>query len=343
MATLDIFNDNAFGVSSLIDTITDIPRVPTQIREEGLFTEYGIMTPTVMVERQGRELSLVPTAPRGAPGQEIRRTGRKLIPMAAVHLPQQASVLADEVYGVREFGSETAVMQVQALVRDKLAIARENLDLTIEHMMIGALKGEVVDADGSTPIMNMYDVFGFTQQVLPFNIATANTSVSLKQKCIDLKRLVRDALGGRSMTGVRVKCSESWFDKFVGHNDMKAAWDRWNNGAFLRQDQTESDFEFAGVVFRIYSGGTGTSQNMTDFIEPDTAYAYPVGVPRMFHAAFAPADYMETVNTMGVPYYAKQERMKMDRGVELESQSNPLIFNKLPEAVVKLVAGATAP
>jgi hypothetical protein len=341
MATLDIFNDDAFRVSALIDTITDIPRVPSQIRDEGLFTEYGIMTPTVMIERQGRELSLVPTAPRGAPGQPVSRTGRKLIPMAAVHLPQTGAVLADEVYGVREFGSETEVMQVQALVRDKLAVMRESMDLTLEHMMVGALKGLVVDADGTTPIWNMYDIFGFTQKVIPMNIDTANTTVDLKQKCIDIKRAVRNSLGGRAFSGVRVKCSESWFDKFVGHNQMKAAWDRWNNGAFLRQDQTETDFEFAGVSFRIYSGGTGTSESMTDFIPANTAFAYPTGVPRMFHCAYAPADYMETVNTMGTPYYAKQERMKFDRGVELEAQSNPLVFNKLPEAVVKLITAAS--
>lgn len=341
MTTLDIFNNDAFRVSSLIDTITDIPRVPSQIRDEGLFREYGIMTPTVMIERQGRELSLVPTAPRGAPGQPPNTTGRKLIPLAAVHLPQAGAVLADEVHGIREFGSETAVKQVQALVREKLAVMRESMDLTLEHMMVGALKGTVVDADGTTPIMNMYDVFGFTQQTLYWNMATANTSTDLKQKCVELKRAIRNSLGGRSFTGVRVKCSEGWFDKFVGHNNMKAAWDRWNSGAFLRQDQSTADFEFAGVIFQIYSGGTGTSENMTDFIEDGFAYAYPTGVPNMFHAAFAPANYMETVNTMGVPYYAKQERMAFDKGVNLEAQSNPLIFNKLPEAVKKIAVTAS--
>lgn len=337
MATLDIFNGDAFRVSALIDTITDIPRVPTQIRSEGLFAEYGIMTPTAMIERTGRELSLVPTTPRGAPGATVTRTGRKMIALAAVHLPQNAAVLADEVYGVRAFGSETEVMQVQALVRDKIAVAKESLDLTIEYQMVGALKGVVVDADGSTPILDMYSTFGFTQELLPWNIATNNTTVDLKQFCVTLKRKIRNALGGRTFTGVRVKCSEGFFDKLVGHNSMKAAWDRWNNGQFLREDQSNADFVFADVVFQVYSGGT----NSADFIEDGFAYAYPTGVSRMFHCAYAPADYMETVNTMGVPYYAKQERMKFDRGIEIETQSNPLVFNKLPEAVKKITAAAS--
>lgn len=337
MATLDIFNDDAFRVSALTQTINDIPRVPTQLGDEGLFTEYGISTPTMMIERRGKSLSLVPTAPRGAPGEPVALTGRKLIPVAAVHVPQSGSVLADEVYGVREFGTESTVKQVQSLVREKMTVMREKSDLTMEHMRVGALKGVVMDADGTTPLWDMYQIFGFTQQTVFFDIATPATSADPKAKCVAVKRAIRNALGGRSFRRVRVKASEGWMDKFVAHNNMKAAWELWQAGAFGRQDQTESDFEFAGVVFQIYSGGTSAG----DFIPDGLAYAYPEGVPRMFQTAYAPADYMETVNTQGVPYYAKQERMKFDRGVELESQTNPLMLNTLPEAVLKLSVAAS--
>lgn len=337
MATLDIFNNDAFGVSALTQTITDIPNVPTQLGDEGLFTEYGISTPTIMIERRGKSLSLVPTAPRGAPGEPVALGGRKLIPVAAVHVPQSGSVLADEVYGVREFGSETEVKQVQSLVREKLMVMREKSDLTLEHMRVGALKGIVMDADGTTPLWDMYSIFGFTQATVFFDMATPATSTDLKQKTIMVKRAIRAALGGRAFRRARVKCSEGWFDKFTSHNNMKAAWDKWQDGAFNRQDQSTGDFEYAGVVFQIYSGGTSAG----DFIPDGLAYAYPEGVPRMFQTAYAPADYMETVNTQGVPYYAKQERMKFDRGVELESQTNPLMLNTLPEAVLKLSVAAS--
>ena len=50
---------------------------------------------------------------------------------------------------------------------------------------------------------------------------------------------------------------------------------------------------------------------------------------------------METVNTLGLPYYAKQEVMKFNKGVEIETQSNPICLNTLPEAVIKLTAAAT--
>ena len=59
MATLDIFNDDAFSLSSLSQTIVDIPRVPTQLGDEGLFNEYGINSLSMMIERQGAALKRV--------------------------------------------------------------------------------------------------------------------------------------------------------------------------------------------------------------------------------------------------------------------------------------------
>jgi hypothetical protein len=87
------------------------------------------------------------------------------------------------------------------------------------------------------------------------------------------------------------------------------------------------------VIFQVYAGGTSAGDFITS---AEGGYAYPTGVPGMFQIAYAPAPFMETVNTQGLPYYLKQERMKYDLGVELYANSNPLAFNSLPEAVIRL-------
>lgn len=341
MATLDIFNDDAFAVSALTATIVDIPRVPTQLGDEGLFREYGITTTTMMIERTGSGLKLVPTAPRGGVGQTAGRERRKLIPVAAVHLPQRDTILADEVQNVRAFGSETEVEGVQRLVTRQLTTLKGNLDLTLEHMRVGALRGQVLDADGVSVLWDLYDIFGMTREVLPFNIATASSTVDLRQKTEDLKRLIQRKMGGRSFTRVRVKCSESWFDKFVGHDKMYKAWERWQDGRFNREFPGTT-FEFNNVLFQVYSGGVVDGNGLQhDFIPEGKAYAYPEGVPGLFQIAYAPGDYMSTVNTMGVPYYASQERLPHDKGVDIESQSNPIVLNTLPEAVIELTTKAS--
>lgn len=336
MATFDIFNDDAFSVSTLSQTITDVPEIPTQLGDKGIFNEYGINTTVMMIERQGSSLKLIPSAPRGGVREPIALGPRKLIPLQAIHLPASWSVLADEVQGIRSFGSETEVDQLSKLIARKLAVVRGSMDLTHEYQRVGALKGVVLDADGTTELLDIYDAFGMVQETQFWNVAVAANG-DPKASCIALKQLMKTKLGGRSFRKVRVICSLGFFNKLVGADKMVKAWELWNNGLFLRTDQTTSDFEFADVVFEIYSGGLSNG----DFIEDGYAYAYPEGVPGMFQSAFAPGDYMETVNTIGLPFYAKQERMPMDKGVMGEAQSNPLHFNSLPECVIRLSIAAS--
>lgn len=331
MATLDIFNDDAFSVTNLTRTLVDIPSVPTRIGDMGLFEEGGINSTTMMIERTGDSLKLVPAAARGASGEPVTLKGRSLIPVKAVHLPQRGAVLADEVQGVRAFGSETEVEAVQNVVRKKLDKMKRQLDLTLEYHRIGAIRGQVLDADGSSVLLDVYDVFGMNQVTQNFVLGTATTKV--KQKIIDLKRAVQSALGGLRMTGVHVFASRAFMDSLTGHATVEKAYELFQQNSYARTD-TSVLFEMAGVSFEEYDG----SVNGIDFIPDGEAFAIPLGVPGLFTTDFAPADYMETVNTQGLPYYAKQEAMRMNKGVELESQSNPITLCTRPEAIIKLLA-----
>lgn len=332
MATFDIFNNDAFSVSSLSQVIVDIPRVQTILGDSGLFTESGISTTTMMIERTGSEFKLVPSAPRGGVGAPVSLKGRSLFPVMATHLPQTGAMLADEVQGIRAFGSETEVEAASARIAAKLAVAKANLDLTLEYHRIGAIKGQILDADGSTVLMDMYSTFGVSQTTLNFILGTAGTKV--KDKITAVTRAIRQKLGGRSFTGAEVLCSASFYDSLTGHVTIEKAFELFNQNAYARADQRGAAFTFAGVTFREYLGGVGG----VDFIPAGEAYAYPTGVTGLFQTAYAPADYMETVNTLGLPYYAKQMRMDYDKGIAFETQSNPINLCTLPEAVIKLLA-----
>jgi len=45
---------------------------------------------------------------------------------------------------------------------------------------------------------------------------------------------------------------------------------------------------------------------------------------------------VETVNTMGLPLYAKSEPLPLGKGYRLEAQSNPLNLVTRPAAMIKL-------
>lgn len=329
MPTLDIFSNDAFSLTSLTKSINDAPYIPGRIGELGLFSEEGISTVALNIEREGTTLSLVPNAPRGASGQVKSGDKRTMIPINTTHLPQRTTIGADEIQGVRAFGTESDVETVQNVVNKRLAKHRRDLDATIEYQRIGALKGQVLDSDGTTVLLDLFNVMGVSQQTKSLGLATQTTKVNIK--CVEAKRLVEAALGNLKYKSLRMLCSSALFDAFVGHDKVAASFDRWMNGEFLRSDMREG-FYYAGIYLEEYRGGV----NGTDFIPAGEGILIPEGVPDLFITNFAPADYMETVNTLGLPYYSKQELLKFNKGVELESQSNPISINTRPATAIKI-------
>jgi hypothetical protein len=326
----DIFKDDAFSLSQLTLAMNDLQFTPTLVGDLGIFSEAGMNTTSAMIEKIGQSFSLVPAGVRGVSGKPVGQDKRTLKNFSVVHLPQRGAVTADEVQGIRAFGTETTLQTVQGMVLAKLAKMRRNIDLTMEWQRVGAIKGQIIDADGSTVLVDLFTEFGVAQNTLDFVFSSDTTDV--KQRCIDLQRKIEDELDGVLFTNVRVLCSKEWFDAFVAHPEVKAAYNRYLDGAFLRENQRKTGFYFADTYFQEYRGSVGGHR----FIEANCAYAVPEGVPDLFITRFGPADYLETVNTVGLPYYAKQWVEDPGKQVELESQSNPLHLCTRPRAVVKL-------
>ncbi len=114
----------------------------------------------------------------------------------------------------------------------------------------------------------------------------------------------------------------------MSHPEVTAAYERWQSnqaggqpGDFLRAGMARRSFVYASIMFEEYRGKVGA----TDFVAPDKAHFYPVGVPGLFVTRFGPADFVEAVNTLGLPRYAKAAPdMRFQRFVDLHMQTNPL-------------------
>ena len=66
----------------------------------------------------------------------------------------------------------------------------------------------------------------------------------------------------------------------------------------------------------------------------DKAYFYPEGVEGLFEIYYAPADTFETVNTLGLPLYARAiPDRERDEWVRLEIESNPLPICTRPQVL----------
>ncbi|MES3674607.1 major capsid protein [Halomonas elongata] len=325
---MGIFDSDIFSLSSLTAAINDVQYVPNQIGGMGLFEAEGISTTSLVIEKDGDKLGLVESKPRGAPGTVVGGDKRTGVSFHAAHLPTTATVLADEVQNVRAFGSEDQEQAVQTVVNRRLAKMAQQIDMTHEHHKLGAIQGKVLDSDGNTVIYDLFQSFGMTQQTVAMNLDTAGTEV--QGKALDIHEKVEEALGGLSYTGITVLCGKSFWRKFITHSKVKAAYERWQAGERLRDDPRQG-FMFGGIYWERYRGGGKVKVADTE------AYAVPMGVLDLFITRFAPGDYMDTVNTLGLPFYSSSKILDHNKGAELEAQSNPAHLCTRPKACIKLL------
>ena len=327
------FTNPAFSMASMTAAINLIPNRYGRMEELRLFPAKPVRTRQIVVEEQNGVLNLLPSLPPGSPGTVGVRGKRKVRSFVIPHIPHDDVVLPEEVQGLRAFGSETEMESIAGVMARHLETMRNKHAITLEHLRMGALKGVILDADGSV-IYDLYDEFDITAKTLNFELGNANTNV--KKKCADVLRHLEDNLKGEFMTGIHVLCSPEFFDALTSHAKVEQAFTNWQQGVVLINDM-RAGFTFGGITFEEYRGqatdANGTSRR---FIAAGEAHAFPLGTIDTFGTYFAPADFNETANTLGQTLYAKQEPRKFDRGTDLHTQSNPLPMCHRPGVLVKL-------
>lgn len=333
MSMLNPFSTDAFNMVALTAAINRIPNTYGRLEQLALMPATGVRTRTIIIEEMSGVLNLLPTQPIGAPGTLGTQGKRKVRSFVIPHIPHDDTVLPEEVQGIRAFGSETETEALAGLMAQKLQTMRSKHAITLEHLRMGALKGVILDADGST-LYNLYTEFGITPKTVSFALTTNTTEVLTK--VLEVKRHIEDNLKGEFMSGLMCLSSAGFFDALTTHPKVKEAYSRWQNGLALLSDN-RMGFTFGGVTFEEYRGqATDAAGNVRKFIADDEAHFFPLGTASTFRTYFAPADFNETANTLGLPLYAKQEPRKFGRGTDLHSQSNPLPICHRPEVLVKV-------
>jgi hypothetical protein len=336
---LDIFQSNAFGIISMTDAINKQPFVPGRIGAMGLFRERGVTTIDIAIEEKEGKLYLVPALARGAPPTQNAKAGRNLRVLRARHLPIGDSLNADEVQGVRAFGSETALQTIQGQIDEKMAQMKQAIEATLEFHRIGAIKGIVLDADGTTTLYNLFTEFGITAYStveFGFNAGDANLGV-LRKQCAGIVRDIANALGSATITGIHAICGDNFFDDLLQNAEVRDSYKNTPMASVLRDGYVYPNglmiygaFEFGGIVWENYRGSVGS----VSFVDTDLCHIFPVGVPGLFETTFSPANYIETVNTVGLPVYAKVTPDLKNTHVDIDVQSNPLVYCTRPKALI---------
>ncbi|RJX35661.1 MAG: major capsid protein [Desulfarculus sp.] len=331
---LDIFNQDAFSTLEMTAAINLVPNMYGRLNQLNLFPAKPVSTTDVAIEMRAGTLNLVPSTLRGAPGTPNLRATRSVRKFTVPHLALDDSIKADEIQNVRAFGSSSrllGVMEKVAEVQDEMA---RKLFITLEFLRNGALAGAVLDANGDT-ILDLFSEFGVSQKTENFKLATEGEKIVTHINAV--KRHIAQNLLGDMMTNIRALCSPGFWDAFITQADVEQAYKLYQGGANPLRDDVRAGFPFQGVIWEEYLGQATTADGTTKvFIPANSALFFPEGTTATFATYFAPADYMETVNTPGLPIYSKLGRRDTyDKAQPIEAQSNPLPICMRPAVLVK--------
>ncbi len=350
--------DRAFSVVGLTALVNKQPYVPGQIGKSGLFESDGVTTLHVAIEEKHGDLSLVAPTPRGGPGETTDNEKRNIRDLRIPHYQRDDSVMADEVQGVRAFGKEgivdesgrsDQVVALEDVIAAKTLKHTRALDATLEHQRCGALKGLVVDKFGGV----IYDLFQEYKLTVPppveFDFAVS--SFPFRQYCAAVQRSIEDSLDEELVVdGVDAWCGPDFFEAALQNAEYRSTFLNTPAAAALRENAYTQQFSYGGINFMRYRTGRRAAASAAPqvgnspagFIGPAEVRFVP-RVPGMFLTRFAPADYWETVNTKGLPRYAKQVMKRNDKGLDLEVQMNAISWCTRPEALRGGFASIPAP
>lgn len=347
MPLLDYFRDDPFKMHELTDAFNMVPPIPGRIGQMGIFEDSPISTEYASIERLGETIAILASQPRGTAGQKPKHDKRDIRPVRVPHFPHDDSIWAKDLMGVRRFGSENEFETVAAKVDEQLRKMRRNHDVTLEYLRAGAIQGVVRDGDQSFSIIeDFFDLFGLTRTAIDFPLSTSTTDII--PICMAVRRAVDAALGNDTYSGLWALAGDDFYDALSRHETVKTDFARYRDGVNLLLDPrlTESNqlggggafqfvgqdyFEYGNIIWENYSRQVGGKE----LLPKDEAQIIVLGAPGIYKTAFAPADFEETVNTLGLPVYAKQKMKDFEKGVDIHTQSNPLPYPNRPMICVQ--------
>lgn len=322
-----------YSLESLTAAVNSVPYRPGQISASGLFDEDGVSTTMISIELRDGKLSLVEPSARGGAGETTDDDNRKKVPFIIPHYQRDDSIAADEVQNVREFGTESQLETVEGRVNRKAQRHAADLTMTLEHQRVGAVKGIITSKSGAVQV-DLYNAFGIA----------VPAPVSLK---LDVESTLVTALWQDVVYGVEDDLDEPYdgLHVYTGRTFHKTMWQHkavrdtfvYGNGAVVLRQDVPDVFEFGGATWERYrTGARATADLGSPYIAHDRARVVPKGVPDLFITRFAPADYNETVNTVGLPFYSRAPAKPNGKGYDLEVQMNAVSICTRPQVLREL-------
>ena len=341
MNTADVFTNDGFSQLSLTTALNKVPNLYGEIGNLGIFNDNPVNTTHVFIEQYEGSAGLIVSTERGTAGAKNNRGKRTARNFEIPRLRLDDQIKPSDIQNVRAFGSDE-LESASNLVLKTMEEMKRKQDQTLEFMRASALQGLVLRADGTVEY-DLFNEFGVTKKIINMDLGNANAPLVANSN--EISQHVQENLKGETATSLVAICSPSFFNKYVGHDAIQDAYKFYSQSGSKANNPVLSNvmkgFDHHDITWISY-GGKATvlnedgSTSIRDFIPEDKAYIVPMGTANLFQTNFAPADTMETVNTMGLPYNAWMEDTKT--WFDVVTETNPLPICTQPEVLIELQA-----
>jgi len=212
----------AFSMTSLSAAIQKAPYVPQLLGQMNIFTPDRSRTTTIAVEEKGGVLSLIPVSERGAPLDEGKGEQRNIKYFTTNRIARGKTLYAHELQNIRAFGETSELQGVQNQIAEMMngtAGLRAAVELTHEHMRLGAVQGKVMDAAGNE-LHDWFAQFGIARpDTINFDFAAATAEEGqIRVKCNQVIRaMMRGSQGAwlPGMTRAVALCGDKFYDDLL--------------------------------------------------------------------------------------------------------------------------------
>lgn len=338
---LDFIRDPRYGVMELSEAIINYPNQFGLMAQLGIFGESSISQTTVTIDIANRgQINVIDNSPRGAPVDYDTTDTQDMRALPTFRYARGASLLADEFQNVRAFGTTNEFSVFDVKLAEKMQVLNQAHAQTTEWLRWQSLLGNVVNSKGQV-LYNAYTLMGETQNVINYALSSTTDIDPIQTATNAAMDYIQLNSFGEPVTGLFALCSPGFFDQMTKNEEFRKAYTYFAGVPNPLRDNLRDGFFHKGITYLRHIGqvmmmNADGTRTLSKFIPDNTAILLPLGTHQVFRTYYAPADYIETVNTPGQRLYAKTDIMKGNRGIEVETISQQLNMVLKPRLVQKL-------
>jgi len=341
---MEWLDDPAYRIRNLTRLIRRMPNLYGRLHQLGLFRDEYSVLPYIEIEIERDSFSLIPVTPRGTPAPQVGRSTSELRVLKVERIALDGHINADTLRGRREIGSiDNPMHPMHELMKRMRRIAISHFQ-TKEFMYWGALKGDVISADGRK-LYNSYEIMGEQPQTFEWNFSDTADPVDTKAREVDY--FMEANLQGDTLSNVHYICGKAWFERLVTNKKIRDAYMFWASQNDPNRDGVRRVFSHAGVSFEVHNGQASFKKSdgtilTHKFVAENEAIGVPIGTNDTFVNYHGPSDWMsredepyDSQDEFGNWLYAKVKPDAGDYGLDVQTQQNLAPINLHPRLVTR--------